>query len=266
MRPSYPYALKDGVIELPWACMHTFMLELRAGDKIIGKGTCFSVSRNGRWFILTNRHNVTGHRQGTTVCINEHGLVPDHLVLALPTRQLGEFWWAHAIKVRDDDWSPLWVEHPVYGADVDVVALPLDRPPEARLFGVELDDLNDFAVGVGDLAHALGYRRGEPEFALFPQWIECSVQTPIEAHWKGLPRFLVRGDFFHGSSGSPVLAYREDAFALRRSDGSLVGASSVARLLGIYSGRVVGAEDLGVVWNLECVREIVDHALEKGRA
>ena len=264
--PSYPYAPKNGVIQLPWECMYTFMLEPRFGERVLGRGTCFSVSRNGRWFIVTNRHNVTGHRQGTRVCINEHGLVPDHLVIALPTNQLGDRWWGHAIKVRDDDWSPLWVEHPTYGGQVDVVALAFDRPPQAKVFGALLDDLNDFAVTPGDVAHALGYRRGEPEFSLFPQWIECAVQTPIEAHWEDLPRFLVQGDFFHGSSGSPVLAYREDAFELPRSDGSPVSASEASRLLGIYSGRVVGAEDLGVVWNLGCVREVVDHALLSGQS
>jgi hypothetical protein len=265
MAPTYPYASVNGVIQLPWESMYTFMVVMGAGKITLATGTCFCVSRNEKWFIVTNRHNVTGLNQHTNVCLDPNGRVPLQLTVILPTGNLGNEWWSHVIRVRDDDWSPLWIEHPVYGRKIDVVAFPIIRPPEARFFGASLDDANDFPLEVGDAAHAVGYRRGEPEFSLFPQWIPCTLETSLQSRWNELPAFLVRGNFFRGSSGSPVLAYREDAQNLRRSDGSVIASNWASRLLGLYSGRVIGNENLGVVWKVECIREIIDHTLQRSQ-
>lgn len=249
----------DGVIQLPWGSMSTFLLEMRRGERILARGTCLTVSHGGRWFVVTNRHNVTGRNQYTDQPINPHGAVPDHLVLCLPTPDLGNRWWGHAMALYDEDDRPLWSEHPRLGAAVDVVALPFDKPPEARCFGVMLDDHCDFPVEVGEPLHVVGYRDGEPLFSAFPQWIETRLRSDRSGEWNGLPAFLVEGRLAPGSSGSPVFAYRTETADLRCSDGGPVGSDWATRFMGVYSGRT--PESLGVVWNLEAVRAAVEAAL-----
>lgn len=259
MDVSDPHFVVDGTIMLPWASMHTFLVAMQVNERTLSRGTCMTVSHRGRWFVVTNRHNVTGRDQYSGRCLSPTGGVPDRLALCLPTDVSGGGWSVHGLALSDADGRPTWTEHPVHGAAVDVVALAFETPPQARCFGALLDDRDDFAVEVGDPVHAIGYRAGRPMFSVFPRWIAATLKTPLADRWSDLPAFLIDGPTAAGSSGSPVLAYREPAEDLRRSDGSRIGASWASRLLGVYSGRVPGGS--GVVWNLGCVRAIVDHAL-----
>lgn len=258
--PIHPVV--DGVIQLPWGSMSTFLLEMRRDERTLARGTCLTVSHGGRWFLVTNRHNVTGRNQYTDQPINRHGAVPDRLLLCLPTPDLGNRWWGHAVALYDEDDRPLWSEHPGLGVAVDVVALPFERPAEARCFGLMLDDHYDFPVAVGEPLHVVGYRDGEPLFSAFPQWIETGLRTDTSDDWNGLPAFLVEGRLAPGSSGSPVFAYRTDTDGLRRSDGGPVGSDWASRFMGVYSGRT--REGFGVVWNLGAVRAVVEAALLRG--
>lgn len=251
----------DGVIQLPWASMSTFLVEMQFRGTPLSRGTCLTVSHWGRWFIVTNRHNVTGRDQYTNKCLHDMGGVPDQLAVVLPTADLGNEWWVHGIPLYDDEGEPTWSEHPTRGAAVDVVALPFEKPPQGRCFGIHVTEQDDFAVDVGDPVNCVGYRDGQPMFSAFPQWIDCTLETPLNDRWDGKPAFLIRGPTAKGSSGSPVIAYREDAQDLRRSDGSIVGSNWATRLVGLYSGRTpTGA---GVVWNLTCVRDVVESAARK---
>lgn len=258
---SYPYSATDGSIVLPWASMHTFLVGMQADGITIAKGTCMAVSRHDRWFIVTNRHNVTGLNQHDESHLDPWDRIPDQLAIYLPTENLSNEWWVHGIALRDDEGRPTWTEHPIFGRQVDVVAIPFERPEQAKIFGITLDDHDDFAVEIGDEVHTIGYRGAQPEFSAFPHWIPCLLETPLTSSWNDLPAFKIRGAFSKGSSGSPVIAYREGAENLSRSDGSLIGANWTSRFLGLYSGRV--SDGSGLVWNTACVRHIVDYSADK---
>ncbi len=253
------HPLADGVIQLPWASMHTFLVEMQLEGEGLAWGTCLTVSHEGQWFVVTNRHNVTGRNQYSGKPMREDQREPDQLAIVLPTDDLGNLWYIHGVALYDSDGRPTWTEHPVLGGQVDVVALPFDKPIEGKCFGAMLGDKDDFAVGIGDPLHTIGYRGAEPLFSIFPQWIECSLATSLLDTWEGLPAFLIDGRLAKGSSGSPVVAYRENAEELTRSDGSVIGSNWASRILGVYSGSV--SPGVGLVWNLECVREIVEHAM-----
>ncbi|HEX8062860.1 MAG TPA: trypsin-like peptidase domain-containing protein [Allosphingosinicella sp.] len=238
--------------------MYTFRIEMAFGERSLAIGTCLSVSHRDRWFILTNRHNVTGRHQKTGRALHKLGAVPDRVLVYLPTRDLANRWWVHIIHLYQDD-EPVWIEHPTC-PQADVVALPFDRPPEARCFGILLDDPFDFRVDVGDAVTAIGYPLGKPEFSLFPQWIPCKLATPHDQPFDEMPAFLIEGETRKGSSGSPVVAHRADASGLTRSDGRPLGTNWATRFLGIYSGRLIRRENTGLVWSLDCVRALVEAA------
>lgn len=243
--------------------MHTFAARMLFGEKPLATGTCFSVSQGERWFIVTNRHNVTGLDQHTGKSLHSLAAIPNRLAIYLPTPDLGNKWWVHILELYDQQGCPRWVEHPTLGRQADVVALPFDRPAETSCFGVVLDDFYDFAVEPGDEVTALGYRFGKPEFSLFPQWVACTLVTPPNDEYQGLPAFLVRGDTAPGSSGYPIIAYRPNATGLTHSDGRPLGTDWASRFLGVYSGRLIGEDvaGLGLVWSIDCVRGVVAAAV-----
>lgn len=249
--------------------MTTFYVQSQFRGEKLDSATCFAVSHAGRWFLVTNRHVVTGVDQNTGFVHDEHGRVPDQLAICLPTGELGQDWYVHGEPLYDDDGAPLWTEHPTQAGRVDVVALEFHKPPQGRCFGATLDDPHDFPVTVGEPVTAIGYRGGEADFAFFAQWIECVLETPLADEQHALPRFLINGAIAGGSSGSPVVAHRDNAEALRRSDGSLIGSNWASRLLGVYSGRLISRESedpahqIGVVWNLQCLRDIINAAANK---
>jgi hypothetical protein len=248
---------------LPWASMSTFLVVPHVNGLALSRGTCVAVSHGENWHIVTNRHIVTGRDQYTNRCLSPTGGVPDKLTIFLQKR--GDFYscWKHVIPLYDDDMRPTWSEHPIYGKAVDVVALPIKMPPQAFCMGVMLNDHFDFQVEVGDQVNVVGYRDGEPLIYAFPQWVDCTLKSPLTSRWSDLPAFLIAGPTRKGSSGSLVLAYRKNTEQLLRyANGSLINVRDwVHRPLGIYSGRVNEAEGVGLVWNLSCMREIVENAI-----
>jgi len=62
-----------------------------------------------------------------------------------------------------------------------------------------------------------------------------------------------------GQSGSPVIAYRSGG-GIPFADGSTSFGGSATYPLGIYSGRINDQSDIGMVWKMSAVREIVQAA------
>jgi hypothetical protein len=93
---------------------------------------------NGRPYLLTNRHVVTGRDIATGKCLDANAAVPDTLRVWFWGHDISH---PHRIEVDiplytnggpDGGGLPTWIEHPSYST-ADVVALPLNVPD-----GVEL--------------------------------------------------------------------------------------------------------------------------------
>lgn len=77
------------------------------------------------------------------------------------------------------------------------------------------------------------------------------------------PVFLIDCRTRAGQSGSPVLAFRTGAY--RKQDGnramtSLSATETAWEFLGVYSGRVNKESDLGRVWHVSALGELLDAA------
>ncbi len=76
------------------------------------------------------------------------------------------------------------------------------------------------------------------------------------------PVFLIDCRSRQGQSGSPVIAYRSSG--ARRRDGdrtvATLSAEHAWEFLGIYSGRVNPESDLGMVWHVSVVEELLQEA------
>lgn len=216
------------------------------GGTEIGTATGFLVRHpTGGHFLVTNRHVFTGRHQDTGEPLSQTAATPAALEVAFPVRGVLGEWNFVRIDVLDDDERPVWLEHPLHGPAVDVVAYYLHGETD----GLDLDGSYD--------VHTQAHLQLEPSYSLhvlgfpigidpttdgaFAIWCQGTVASEPGIDWRGLPRFLIDSRTRQGQSGSPVVVWAGEPV-----------------LLGVYSGRIHPDSDLGTVWRASVVRDLVD--------
>ena len=67
-----------------------------------------------------------------------------------------------------------------------------------------------------------------------------------------------------GQSGSPVWARFRKGDVVTHKGQDYQAKETVNYFLGVYSGRLRGDSDLGLVWKRSCIEELVNHATAQG--
>jgi hypothetical protein len=223
-------------------------LEMTFRGTPLANGTGFVWRVDGRAFLVTNWHNVTGRNPNTGQHLSAHAGEPDGVVVQLDLAgsfpgQRGPV----ALQLRDADGNPLWLQHAM-APGVDVVALPLSNMPGAVLYPINEMPNNPGTVPIGIHAFIIGYPFGISVSTL-PIWKQASVASEPSIPIGGKPCFYVDTASRPGMSGSPVILRHQQA----------IGPPTT--FIGVYSGRV-GAEDelkaqLGIVWRADVVDQII---------
>jgi len=87
-------------------------------------------------------------------------------------------------------------------------------------------------------------------------WVQGTIATEPSLDYWDLPLLLVDSRTRPGQSESPVILYRTDGYITE--DGNTINNHIPAmRLIGVYSGRINEQSDLGLVWKLGAVEEII---------
>jgi hypothetical protein len=228
----------------------------------ISSGTAFVVQSPRGPVLITNRHNVTGRHQETGDLLDKkHGAIPNTVEVVHPVKgMLGRNWQGRDEPLFNTDGSPRWIEHPKYGANADLVALPLTQFQDVEL--VPFDPASpgpDIAIRPTSMVSVIGYPFGLLTGGLpLGIWAAGFVASePDVDTYGGMPTMLIDCRTRQGQSGSPVLAFREGG-AVSMSDGTTaLFGGPVQRFLGIYSGRVNDESDLGIVWKASAIAELV---------
>ncbi len=113
------------------------------------------------------------------------------------------------------------------------------------------------AFGPATDVSVIGFPFGRTAGGAFGIWTHGFVASEPEVDFDDLPLFLVDARTREGQSGSPVISYATGG-ATPMADGStaIMGAGLV-NLLGVYSGRINNESDLGLVWKVQAVRDIL---------
>jgi hypothetical protein len=211
-------------------------------------------------YLITNYHVAAGRDPRTGQPRHQSAAVPDQLAVLhlLSDRRQGLSWQARFEVVLTEDGDARWLEHPKYGRGVDVVALPL-----TELEGVELHPYDitgavpQMATGPASAVCVVGFPFGLTAGGAFGIWTRGFVASEPEIGFDDKPLFLIDARTREGQSGSPVVAYHPGGIAaMANGDSAAIGAGLV-NLLGVYSGRVNQESDLGLVWKLSAVDEIL---------
>lgn len=246
-------------------------------DSELAIGTAFFYLYEGKSYLITNWHNVTGREPDTLKCKSKEAAIPTHLQIRIPySVQYGsEFrmtWRNHTLPLYEDEGDcprkAVWYEHPQHRHKVDVVALPLGVLEESSVRPAndpELD-LVKIILSPGLDVFVLGFPKGMSGGSGLPVWKRGSIASEPSVNVDDLPKIFIDTATREGMSGSPVYAQRigywtpEDV--PESIETTVIGQGR--RFLGIYSGRVGNdtfLAQLGVVWKPSAIEEIIQAAM-----
>jgi hypothetical protein len=227
------------------------------------------------FYLITNWHNVTGWDPVNDRSMSNLGAQPTHLAMPLllkaeataDNRSMAVRK-RYSVSLYETNGTPKWIEHAVFGKQVDVVALKiaqLDDTLVSRPINA-LTDFVDFVPIVGDDVFVLGYPGGVDGGHELAIWKRGSIASQPSFDIDQLPKILIDTATRSGMSGAPVIA-RRSGITVPRGVPSTPGTLSEKEIigqadtfLGVYSGRIgddpMGLQ-LGIVWKANVIDEIV---------
>lgn len=256
-----------GIVEVP--TLKSLFIEIRHDDITLGVGTAFLAANDqqSHCALITNRHNVTGRHQETGECLDKkHCAIPNNIVIHFYKNgtDTGE-WFPVKLSLYRPDETPYWIEHPRLGAAADVVALNLKWGNDVHKLPYYLKTAHDrvgMVIYPAEPVSVIGFPFGLSSAAKFPIWATGFLAQELNLITPENPTFLIDCRTRQGQSGSAVIAYRPSGY--RKLEGDKVIAqlshSKTWEFLGIYSGRINAESDLGRVWHVTAIQEVLDES------
>jgi hypothetical protein len=225
-------------------------------DTPLGMATGFVVSGPIGPLLVTARHVFTGRHHHTGKPLTKNCAIPNRVIVWLIYGQELGVWRECEERILSGDSEPLWIEHPTLGARADIAALPLSVPEGTRVKPYDIQVPNDpLLIGPAGIVSVVGFPFGLSAGGRFAIWASGFVATDMDLDYEELPAFLIDCRSRSGQSGSPVVARRDGHFSTTTGLNYMSGQQT--DLLGVYSGRVNAESDLGFVWKLSAVRDLV---------
>jgi hypothetical protein len=255
--------------------------------RVVAFGSGFLYRLDGQDFLVTARHNFTARHWQTNACLGDMPVEPTHLRMAFLPQTPSEGWKVtvdggeeqmrrtgsmqilmpvYTLSPLGEDWKPLWLEHPHYGARMDVAAIPVRKILEEVLTvpwePPKQDDGIWTQVGAGDDVLVVGYPYGLSSGPLLPLWIRGTIATEptlgFRVDGEDLPLMLIDAKTRKGQSGSPVMRRRPRGTPVFAGGKAIQGYTLGPRseIVGVYSGRTSNESDLGYVWPIDEVEVI----------
>ena len=129
-------------------------IEMYFNTTFLSIGTAFVWKSEGRLYLITNWHNVSGKDPNTGKHISKTATEPNNLKVGFNQKGNMGHRVAKTIRIRDQNDAPVWFVHPQHGNKVDVVALPFDPMPDVDEYAINGMSSNALAVNVGIAALA----------------------------------------------------------------------------------------------------------------
>jgi S1-C subfamily serine protease len=225
----------------PPSCQSLYLESWRDSLRLANATGFVVKSKDGSPYLITNRHVVVG--------VNAF---PTHLKISHNSNTgLGSF----VVKTEPIfiNNQQLWHEHPTWGDRADVVAVALADLGDVVLRPYELDVAHQNKISCADLVHVVGFPFGVKTAPSFAIWATGFVASEPQIPHGGDPLFLIDCRTRPGQSGSAVISRVDDRGGEKPRD---LGYD----LLGVYSGRINAESDLGKVWNVHVISELIEYA------
>jgi len=237
--------------------VQSLLMQMQFNGQPLSTGTAFIANASTGPVLITNRHNVTGRDQNTGQPISPTGGVPSEIVVIHNRAgHLGQ--WVPRVEPLFDGATPRWHEHPTLGAKADFVALRLTQLADVECYPHDVVNVGpDFLVGPADPVSVIGFPFGVTAGGAFGVWATGFLASEPIVNFADLPIQLIDCRTRQGQSGSPVIAYRSGGMLRMVNGDTAAFYGPVYRFIGIYSGRINGESDLGIVWRASAIQELV---------
>lgn len=238
------------------------------GDQLLSTGTAIlsALNKKSRCAVITSRHNVTGRHQETGECLSKTLGIPDNIIIYFHQNgsDIGK-WLTVKIPLYRRDGSPLWVEHPSLGEKADIVALNINWGNDVLCLPYYIEEETDrlkMLVSPAEPVSVIGFPFGISSSGKLPVWATGFLAQELSLISEERPVFLIDCRSRQGQSGSPVIAFRTSGHRTVKEGriSASLSPNTVWEFLGIYSGRVNSESDLGRVWHVSALLELLSAA------
>ncbi len=252
--------------------MYPLFIESIMKNKISGEYITLSTAtgslykNNGHIYLVTNWHVLSGRHAHTKQPLHSQGGLPEIVKVHFPidgnvTEQI-----TCEYKIKNDNDEYLWQEHQLSNA-IDIAALEIN-PPEG-IATIPINEIVDPAPAfrkdffyVTQDVWVIGFPKGIRVCGL-PIWKSATIASePSISSADNKYKIILDTATREGMSGSPVLFVNKNLTTIKFDNMQHeVDLPSVKVMLGIYSGRIAGndelAAQLGIVWSCECLPELI---------
>jgi hypothetical protein len=235
----------------------SLLLVMQYDGRNLSSGTGFTVAGPTGPLLITNRHNVTGRNQETGAPLSPTGGIPNAILIWHNVAgKLGQ--WTSIVEPLYAGDKPLWREHPILGPQGDLVALPLRNVAGVELISYDLaPPQHEIQLGPAEPVSVIGFPFGMTAGGVFGVWATGFLASEPAVDFNGLPIQLIDCRTRPGQSGSPVIAYRGSGLVSLANGAQAAFGGPIWNLVGVYSGRVNAESDLGIVWKVSAIRQLV---------
>jgi hypothetical protein len=234
----------------------------------LGTGTAFVAQHQSRDYLVTNYHIAAGRNPTTGQPLHSSGATPEILKVVFLQHHKSDRleWQGRDVPVVNASGGALWLEHPRHGRAVDVVALPLPAMSDVMLNPYPIGgDVPALQVRPSSDVSIVGFPFGMTAGGAFAIWSRGAIASEPDVDLDELPKFLVDSRTRRGQSGSPVIAHSPGGMTAMADGGTTMFTGPVTNLLGVYSGRINEQSDLGIVWKVQAIRDIIEGGI-RGQA
>ncbi|MBU1018266.1 serine protease [Patescibacteria group bacterium] len=240
----------------------SLLLETSALGKPLGRATGFVVKKEGRPYLITNWHVVTGRNSETLQPLSPTAALPDQITIAFHEKDKLGSWILTRQSLANKSGKPIWIEHE-RKYEIDVVAIPLE--PLGLSDKMVFYDL-DLTLSETDMipqcampVSIIGFPLGLTTAGVLPIWKTGHIASDHDLDHDSRPSFLIDATTREGMSGAPVLLRLTGGYK-QKNGNSIISSGLRTRFLGIYSGRIHDDSEIGRVWRPQVITEIIDRA------
>ena len=122
-------------------------------------------------------------------------------------------WFKNEIKLLTEEGKKLWYEYPIYGNDIDVIAVPLENYPAMQHYKEAYNINSNYELNVTEPVFVVGFPLGytinskdEPHAIRTSGTVASDPDLDIMIKDNNLPAFLIDSKTRQGQSGSPVIS------------------------------------------------------------
>lgn len=230
---------------------------LNGGDPCeFTQGTAFVVSAAGLTFLVTNRHVALAQDPITGDPLGKNAAAPSHLFVWHNSTEGPGSWTQIEHDLYDSDGRAMWLEHPS-NPNWDIVALPIDLEDGVTFYPYSFAPENQgYVITPGSDLNIIGFPFGKSSAGMFAIWNRAMIASDLTVDYDNRPTFLVDSRSRPGQSGSPVI--RKPLDVAQDLNGNIIhGGNHAPQLVGVYSGRISRESDIGIVWKVRAIQELV---------